>query len=136
MDTKKPKYNFAMVALLSSNIVRNYVIFFRPLSKIVSRSICRLSQAQNHNFFSYSFLPVQVVWFTALFPYFVLAILLIRGITLPGSAEGIRYYLSPNFEALKKAEVKLYFFKLFFFLQIFKIFQLYCNIYKISQCTA
>lgn len=48
---------------------------------------------------------VQVVWFTALFPYVVLFILLVRGITLPGSAEGIRYYLSPNFEALKKAEV-------------------------------
>jgi solute carrier family 6 dopamine transporter-like protein 3 len=47
----------------------------------------------------------QVVWFTALFPYVVLFILLVRGITLPGSAEGIRYYLSPNFEALKKAEV-------------------------------
>ncbi|XP_057374911.1 sodium-dependent dopamine transporter-like [Daphnia carinata] len=47
----------------------------------------------------------KVVWFTALFPYVVLFILLVRGITLPGSAEGIRYYLSPNFEALKKAEV-------------------------------
>ena len=46
-----------------------------------------------------------MVWFTALFPYVVLVILLIRGVTLPGSAEGIRYYLSPNFEALKKAEV-------------------------------
>lgn len=52
----------------------------------------------------------QVVWFTALFPYVVLFILLIRGITLPGSAEGIRYYLSPNFEALKKAEVRSLFF--------------------------
>lgn len=48
---------------------------------------------------------LQVVWFTALFPYVVLFILLVRGITLPGSAEGIRYYLSPNFEALKKAGV-------------------------------
>lgn len=48
---------------------------------------------------------VQVVWFTALFPYFVLCILLIRGITLPGSAEGIRYYLQPNFDVIYKAEV-------------------------------
>lgn len=30
----------------------------------------------------------KVVWFTALFPYVVLLALLIRGITLPGSAEG------------------------------------------------
>ncbi|XP_026479366.1 sodium-dependent dopamine transporter-like [Ctenocephalides felis] len=47
----------------------------------------------------------KVVWFTALFPYVVLIILFIRGITLPGSAEGIKYYLSPNFTTLTKAEV-------------------------------
>ncbi|TDG51621.1 hypothetical protein AWZ03_002081 [Drosophila navojoa] len=47
----------------------------------------------------------KVVWFTALFPYVVLLILLIRGITLPGSAMGIQYYLSPNFDAIYKAEV-------------------------------
>lgn len=50
----------------------------------------------------------QVVWFTALFPYAVLLILLVRGITLPGSAEGIKYYLSPNFSAISKAEVCKY----------------------------
>ncbi|XP_066595479.1 sodium-dependent dopamine transporter isoform X2 [Prorops nasuta] len=47
----------------------------------------------------------KVVWFTALFPYVVLLILLVRGVTLPGSAEGIRYYLNPNFSAITKAEV-------------------------------
>ncbi|KAI8128691.1 Sodium-dependent dopamine transporter [Lucilia cuprina] len=47
----------------------------------------------------------KVVWFTALFPYAVLLILLIRGITLPGSAMGIQYYLNPNFDAIYKAEV-------------------------------
>ncbi|XP_030369046.1 sodium-dependent dopamine transporter [Scaptodrosophila lebanonensis] len=47
----------------------------------------------------------KVVWFTALFPYVVLLILLIRGITLPGSAMGIQYYLNPNFDAIYKAEV-------------------------------
>ncbi|XP_025159006.1 sodium-dependent dopamine transporter isoform X2 [Harpegnathos saltator] len=47
----------------------------------------------------------KVVWFTALFPYAVLLILLIRGVTLPGSTEGIRYYLNPNFSAITKAEV-------------------------------
>ncbi|KAG8230248.1 hypothetical protein J437_LFUL009786 [Ladona fulva] len=47
----------------------------------------------------------KVVWFTALFPYAVLLILLIRGVTLPGAGEGIRYYLSPNFSAITKAEV-------------------------------
>ncbi|XP_033226112.1 sodium-dependent dopamine transporter-like [Belonocnema kinseyi] len=47
----------------------------------------------------------KVVWFTALFPYAVLLILLVRGITLPGSGEGIKYYLSPNFSAINKAEL-------------------------------
>ncbi|CAH0555426.1 unnamed protein product [Brassicogethes aeneus] len=47
----------------------------------------------------------KVVWFTALFPYAVLLILLVRGITLPGSAQGIKYYLSPNFSAIGSAEV-------------------------------
>ncbi|XP_055625133.1 sodium-dependent dopamine transporter isoform X2 [Toxorhynchites rutilus septentrionalis] len=42
----------------------------------------------------------KVVWFTALFPYAVLMILLVRGITLPGSAKGIQYYLSPNFDVI------------------------------------
>lgn len=48
----------------------------------------------------------KVVWFTALFPYVVLLILLVRGITLPGSGEGIKYYLNPNFSAIGSAEVK------------------------------
>lgn len=47
----------------------------------------------------------KVVWFTALFPYVVLLCLLVRGITLPGSAEGIAYYLKPDFDALFKPEV-------------------------------
>ncbi|NP_001037362.2 sodium-dependent dopamine transporter [Bombyx mori] len=47
----------------------------------------------------------KVVWFTALFPYAVLLILLVRGITLPGSATGIQYYLSPNFEAITQPQV-------------------------------
>lgn len=45
------------------------------------------------------------MWFTALFPYAVLFILLIRGITLPGAFEGIKYYLYPNFDVIRNAEV-------------------------------
>ncbi|CAG5051397.1 unnamed protein product [Parnassius apollo] len=47
----------------------------------------------------------KVVWFTALFPYAVLLILLVRGVTLPGSATGIQYYLNPNFEAITQPQV-------------------------------
>jgi len=33
------------------------------------------------------------VYFTATFPYVILFILLIRGATLPGSLNGVKYYL-------------------------------------------
>ncbi|XP_054717212.1 sodium-dependent dopamine transporter-like [Uloborus diversus] len=47
----------------------------------------------------------KVVWFTALFPYVVLLVLLVRGCTLPGAAEGIKFYLTPDFSALANANV-------------------------------
>lgn len=38
----------------------------------------------------------QVIYFTALFPYLVLTIFLIRGLTLPGATEGLIYLFTPN----------------------------------------
>jgi len=43
----------------------------------------------------------KVVMLTVPLPVLVLAILAVRGLTLPGAADGIIYYLTPNFEALK-----------------------------------
>ncbi|KAL7640387.1 UNVERIFIED_CONTAM: hypothetical protein RMT77_008660 [Armadillidium vulgare] len=47
----------------------------------------------------------KVVWFTALFPYVVLLILLIRGVTLPGAIDGIHYYLKADFSKIWSSEV-------------------------------
>ncbi|GAB6026864.1 hypothetical protein CHUAL_013470 [Chamberlinius hualienensis] len=47
----------------------------------------------------------KAVWITAIAPYIVLVILLIRGVTLPGSADGIIYYLRPQWEKLKETGV-------------------------------
>jgi len=49
--------------------------------------------------------PLQVVYVTATFPYFMLLILLIRGITLPGAANGIKFYLYPDMSRLSDPQV-------------------------------
>ncbi|KAK3539410.1 hypothetical protein QTP70_006463 [Hemibagrus guttatus] len=47
----------------------------------------------------------KIVYFTAMFPYVVLIILLARGVTLPGAYSGIMYYLKPDWSKLKQAQV-------------------------------
>ncbi|XP_072510175.1 sodium- and chloride-dependent betaine transporter isoform X2 [Notamacropus eugenii] len=47
----------------------------------------------------------KVVYFTATFPYLMLVILLIRGVTLPGAYDGIMYYLKPDLDRLKDPQV-------------------------------
>ncbi|XP_038045242.1 sodium- and chloride-dependent GABA transporter 2-like [Patiria miniata] len=47
----------------------------------------------------------KVVYFTATFPYVVLTILLIRGVTLDGAGSGLIFYLKPNITRLADSQV-------------------------------
>lgn len=66
-------------------------------------------QKHQHDVFVSHFCPfvcIQVVYITATMPYVVLFVLLIRGITLPGSMAGIRAYLHIDFKRLNNLEVR------------------------------
>ncbi|XP_060046300.1 sodium- and chloride-dependent betaine transporter isoform X2 [Erinaceus europaeus] len=47
----------------------------------------------------------KVVYFTATFPYLMLIVLLVRGVTLPGAYKGIVYYLQPDLLRLQDPQV-------------------------------
>ncbi|XP_051804761.1 sodium- and chloride-dependent GABA transporter 2-like isoform X2 [Acanthochromis polyacanthus] len=47
----------------------------------------------------------KVVYFTATFPYVMLAVLLVRGVTLPGALDGIKFYLYPDPSRLADPQV-------------------------------
>ena len=49
---------------------------------------------------------VQIVYFTAVFPYVILVILIVRGITLPHAMDGIIFYLKPDFAQLANPRVR------------------------------
>ena len=49
----------------------------------------------------------KVVYYTVIIPWIILIVLVIRGITLPGAIEGLKFYLTPKFSALLDYKVWL-----------------------------
>lgn len=47
----------------------------------------------------------KVVYVTAIFPYFIIVIMLIRGVTLEGSLDGIMYFITPKWKDVLKPSV-------------------------------
>ncbi|MDI6788696.1 MAG: sodium-dependent transporter [Planctomycetota bacterium] len=47
----------------------------------------------------------KVVYVTVLLPWLILIIFVIRGVTLPGAFEGLKYYLTPDFSRLLEPKV-------------------------------
>ena len=50
---------------------------------------------------------LQVVYMTATVPYVFLTILLIRGLTLPGAIDGIKYFVVPDWKRLLEFRVNI-----------------------------
>ncbi|KAK2153291.1 hypothetical protein LSH36_301g00026 [Paralvinella palmiformis] len=49
--------------------------------------------------------PHAVMYFTATSPYILMTILLIRGVTLPGAIDGIKFYVIPDWKKLADTKV-------------------------------
>ncbi len=57
----------------------------------------------------------KVVYFTVIIPWIILIIFVVRGVTLPGALEGLKFYLTPNFNALLNYRVWLHAYSQVFF---------------------
>ena len=65
----------------------------------------------------------QVVYFASTFPYIMMTVMVIRGVTLNGASLGIEYYLTPDFNRLSDSIVSAKDDKLINHTKMVKLFQ-------------
>jgi NSS family neurotransmitter:Na+ symporter len=49
----------------------------------------------------------KIVYFTVIIPWLIIVVMVVRGLTLPGAMEGIKFYLTPDFSVLLNPKVWL-----------------------------
>jgi len=49
----------------------------------------------------------KIVYFTVIIPWLIIVVMVIRGLTLPGAMDGIKFYLTPDFSVLLNPKVWL-----------------------------
>ncbi|KAI3357037.1 hypothetical protein L3Q82_003672 [Scortum barcoo] len=77
---------------------QNHQIFFQTSNRSLHVIVVHMMSLTNTNS------NICIVYFTATFPYVVLIILLVRGVTLPGAYNGIMYYIKPDWSKLEEAQ--------------------------------
>lgn len=66
-----------------------------------------LTTITTSNTYNLGFFSLQVVYFTATFPYVVILILLIKGATLEGARDGIEFYIGSQSNLTKVWDVQV-----------------------------